>query len=229
MKKVITLLGSLTVAFVLSATQASANILAWDVSGFGSPVNATLTATTIDPGIANSPALSRVDIIGAPTGNAFASSGWNNTAGFLQDNKYLTFTLTAASPGITMESLAFAANGSSTDPATWKWGYSVNGGAFTLSSTFTASSVVQLNTWDFTDVPLSAGDSVEFRFWSYGTTAINGGVASTGGTWRIPGNGNVIGSDDLVLTYSVIPEPSTMALIGMGLLGMLAFARRRRA
>ena len=229
MKTGIKVLGAVAVAVVLSAVQVSANILAWDVSGHGSPGDASLTASTIDAGIANSPALTRVGIVIAPTGNAFASSGWNNTASFLQNNQYQTFTLVADAPGITLESLAFAGNGSATGARNWRWGYSVNGGAFTLSSDFVGSQVVQLNTWDFTDVPLTGGDSVEFRFWSWGTVGNNGGTASTGGTFRIPGNGNISGTDDLVLNYSVIPEPSTMTLIGISLAGLLAFARRRRA
>jgi hypothetical protein len=229
MKALIKIVCVVVVAFVFSTVQAPASMLAWDTSGHGSPVDTTLTASTIDPGIGNSPALSRVEIIGAPTGNAFASSGWNNTATFLQNNRYMTFTLVASAP-ITLETLAFAGNGSATGARNYRWGYSVNGGAFTFSSDYLGSQVVQTFTWDFTDVPLSATDSVEFRFWSWGAVGINGGAASTGGTFRIPGNGNIdANGNDLILTYSVIPEPSTMALIGFGLVGLLAFARRHRS
>lgn len=66
---------------------------------------------------------------------------------------------------------------------------------------------------------------MEFRFWAYGSTSINGGTPSANGTVRI---GNIAGND-LMLNGSteIIPKPSKAVLVVMGLLGAYRFSRRR--
>jgi hypothetical protein len=106
------------------------------------------------------------------------------------------------------------------------WGFSVNGGAFTTTTvTMNSTPASSLTTWDFTDATVSAGQSIEFRMWVWGTQSASGGTATSNGTGRIA---NITGND-LVVNYSVIPEPSTITLIGFGLVGLLAFARRRHS
>lgn len=47
-------------------------------------------------------------------------------------------------------------------------------------------------------------------------------------TTHIDGNGQTVYFDDLTYTVAVIPEPSTLVLAGLGLIGLLAYGSRRR-
>lgn len=83
-------------------------------------------------------------------------------------------------------------------------------------------SLANNSNWVFTngsfgETNLNAGNQVFFRLYGF-----NGAGSPASGTanWRI---------DDITLTASVIPEPSTYALIGLALLGVFFFARRRKA
>ena len=219
---------SLAVAALFSATQASANILAWDVTGTGSPLNATLAATTIDSGIANTPTLSRVGVLGVAAGAAYNNNNWNNAATFNEGNFYVTFSLVVGASPITLDSLDYAINGSNTAPASGRWGFSINGGSFTtFDFTITNPQPAANSSINLGSAVAGAGDTVEFRWWQFGTVNVTGGTAATTGTARIANSATV--GNDLQLNYSIIPEPSTVMLIGVGLVGLLAFVRRRHA
>ena len=226
MKKALIAIALVTV----SALGARADIVAaWDVSGHGTPSDATLNATTVNGGlISNTPALVRTGVTANNTGNSFASTNWNITNTFDMTNKYVSFDVTAAT-AITLTDLQYAINGSGTGPGTGEWGYSVNGGSFVFQPSFTISASLANATWDFNDVSLNAGDQVEFRFWAFGTTSISGGTSSSTGSIRVPGN--LTSGNDLVLDgiVAAVPEPTTIGLITLGLAGVVAFARRRKA
>ncbi|HUI07353.1 MAG TPA: PEP-CTERM sorting domain-containing protein [Verrucomicrobiae bacterium] len=167
-------------------------------------------------------------VAGAAAANSYNSNNsWNNTATFLQSNKYIDFFVQADGSPITIESLDYAVTLSASAPGTVTWGYSINGGAFTTTSTTPGSSAPSsVTTWDFTDATVGSGQSVEFRMWVWGTTSASGGVATSNGTGRIAN----VSDGDLILHYDIaVPEPSTISLIGFGLLGLLAFVRRRQA
>ena len=208
------------------ASLASAQIVAWDVTGHGSPPDLTLAASSSDPNLASVPSLGRVGIGGTAAVNSFNSTNWNITATLATNNDYITFSVAAAAGyQLNMTSLDYAMNGSNTAPGTDQWGFSTDGGAtWTMETPFNLHNpaVSALSNWDFADVSAS---SVEFRFWAYGNLSIVNGTAAVTGTTRIQ---NIAGND-LILngTVTAIPEPSTLCLIGFGLAGMLAFSRRR--
>jgi hypothetical protein len=228
MKKLLSLLG-LTTAMFVSAVQAQ-ELLTWQMSGVAttnSLPSASTAANLLTGGSLN--ALTRLTVSNNNAANAFAGNNWNLTSTFDESQRYFTFTLQPDSGyEMTLTGLGYTINGSNTAPNTGRWGYSINGGAFTLQDTFTIPFALpsSLNTWDFAD--FTTTDAVEFRFWGFGNVSINGATPATAGALRI-GNGVVAGSD-LVLNGSValVPEPSTTALIGLAGAALAAFVIRRR-
>lgn len=207
-------------------------ILAWDVQGDSSP--ATLLADSVVNAALDTTAglntLSRTGVGQATGANSFNGNQWNLTDTFNTADDYFSFSLSpGAGQTISLSSLDYAVNGSNTGPGNGRWGYSLNGGAFTLQTAFSILNPQpsSLSSWDFSDFDVTESDTVEFRFWAYGATSVNGGTPSSAGTSRIA---NLTGAgDDLVLNGTVIPEPGSMAFMGLGALGMWAFSRRRRS
>ena len=227
-KRICFISGLAAVAFALHPVQADV-ILGWEIQGEGATVVTTSYADTVISDVLTGSAyngLTRTGLTGANAGNSYNSSGWNISNVHSQGNDYIGFQLAPdAGFELTLTTLQYVMNGSNTGPNNGRWGYSVGGGAFTLQDPFTITFALpgSLATWDFADIQTT--DSVEFRFWAYGATSINGVVSQSGGTARV---GNIAGND-LVLngTVAVVPEPGSLAMMGLGALGLWAFARRR--
>ena len=204
-------------------------ILGWEIQGEGATFVPTSFADTVISGVITGSTyngLARTGLTGANAGNSYNSSAWSISNVHSQNNDYIGFTVEADTGfELTLTTLQYVMNGSNTGPNNGRWGYSVGGGAFTLQDPFTITFALpgSLATWDFADIQTT--DSVEFRFWAYGATSINGVVSQSGGTARV---GNIAGND-LVLngTVAVVPEPGSLAMMGLGALGLWAFARRR--
>jgi hypothetical protein len=202
-------------------------ILAYEVDGLtGTTLN--LIPAVLDPDLTGG-TLTRGVGLGATSATAgYSSSAWNITDTFDPDVDFLSVTLDA-DPGymLGVNSITYRMTATSTAPNQARWGYSIDGGAWTYQTPYTISSATAGgadNAW--TDIGLSSVTApVEFRFWVWGTTQADGdGAAATGGTVRIR---NLAGND-LVFdgTVEAIPEPSSL-LLGL-LAGLVLFALRRK-
>jgi hypothetical protein len=102
-------------------------------------------------------------------------------------------------------------------------------GVFTGSAT--PETIVELSTFNVVAAPAGATTVLtpswgpvtgSIRFNGAGSSFITNGTTGSGQNGPDP----LVGFNGLTLT--AVPEPSTIALVGMGLIGVVAFARRRR-
>jgi len=207
MKKFALCVCGIAAAFALAA-QASADVLAYYsftnatiVADTGSGISA-MTWSSTGTSYTFLSGLTQNAQPGFVAGNAFSQNGW------VGDASYFQFTLDTT--GYSAIGFSYAANRSSTGPATTSFQYSSNGGStWTEFSTFaTPSNAAQI--LDLSGISaLDNNASVQFRIIGIGSTAATG-------TMKI----------DNVLMTGIIPEPSTILLVGAGLLGLLALRRR---
>lgn len=144
---------------------------------------------------------------GFPAGNSVSQNAWNS------NNAYFQFTLD--STGYQSLVLAWAGNVSGTGPQNTTLEYSTTGagGTFNNFATF-ATPANSMVTEDLSSIAaLNNNPNDVFRL--VGSTASAGG-----GTAKI---------DNFSIDATVIPEPSTIFLIGCGLVGILPIIRRRRS
>jgi hypothetical protein len=138
---------------------------------------------------------------GFVAGNSVGGNAWMGTTNYFQ------FTLNAS--GFEDIVVSWAANRSATGPTNVLFQYSTDGSTFTTYATVAITASSNLGyTQDLTSVTAldwNANDA--FRIESTG--------AAAGGTLRI---------DNLTVG---VPEPSTVFLVGCGLVGLLAMRRRR--
>lgn len=174
-------------------------------------LGSSLSTLTVGPGILNSGTVVAGTALNenattAPLStfsSSLSSTGWTNNQAYYQ----FTLDATAASGVV----VSYALNRSGTGPSTNDFQYSTDGGSsFTDFASFASPAAFNVYTNDLTAVTAINGDStVVFRIYGLGAT-------SGAGTMRIDN-----------LTIDAVPEPSTVLLVGMGVLGMLALRRRR--
>lgn len=235
-------------AILLSFSQiGSADILAgWDFSSlnggannFGaSPLAASQTALNLMVG-----GLTRgsgIGTTGTGAARAWGANAWDgstDSSTAISASKFVTFSLTAdAGSQMSISSIdAFNVRRSGTGPTTGQLQYQIGGDSFvdigssiTWGAITTSAGNPQVPI-DLTGIlalqNIAGGTSVTFRIVSFGAT-------SSTGTWYLnEGSTATPGVNDFAISGSVspVPEPGTVALVGLGLGAVLYGVRRRRA
>jgi hypothetical protein len=176
-------------------------------------IGSAISTFTFNPSTATQP-------MTLPSGNAHASPlyvagnsvSFNNWASNSSTAKYFqaTIDMTGYSGLVLSYDIQRSAGGSKTN-SIW---YSTDGGAtFTsFNETFlsVASAYVSFTNDMSTVTALDNNPNVQIRWIPY--------LSNSGGTYRI---------DNIQIDATVIPEPSTILLVGVGLAGMIAIRRRR--
>jgi hypothetical protein len=159
------------------------------VLGYGQIYSNTFTGASACPTPGNAPlvasnatgtVLVRNTLTCMAAANVFNSSTINNTA-TVNDNSYIQFTVTAdAGYQLNVTSLSFFSQGSLTAPNQMEVRYSTDG--FVSSTSWgaaprTLTSPGAVSTWDFPDFTTTAGGTVTFRLYPYGTQRADLGTA----------------------------------------------------
>ncbi len=218
----------LTAALGLAGASVRAEtIIGFEVNGVLGDVT-SLVAATLNENLTATD-LIRSDELGPNAGaNSFNSNTWNITDTFDVDTNYLSFSFSTASGYmLNIDSLEYNMASSPTAPNTGRWGYSINGGSFELQEAFTIASGTGGGDGSWTNIGLEdTSGTIEFRYWQWGADRVATGDSQNSGTSRIRN----LSGDDLLVTGSVtvIPEPSTLVLMGMTALAAFGILRRRR-
>jgi hypothetical protein len=228
------------IASIFLATVAGVNaqvLLGWNTFG-------NLGTETSESSVLNDPLLSTSNltlgsgVTAAANGNRFGGSGWfdtgntasgNTLAEAIAGNSFIEFVVTpTAGNQFTATSFQFYWDRSGTGPQSVTLRSSFDSFASDLG---TASGLTQGGTFTLSTISISGLTDVSaattFRLYGTGATA----TAGTGGFDSQLTPVDISTSPNVVLigTTSVIPEPSTWALIGLGSAFMLWSIRRRRS
>ncbi len=230
MKKTITLLLALLLSTLVSSR---ADILGQWTFELNPPAD-LLNSTTISGIVAD---------FGSGTASgvhASASSDWTTPAGNGSTNSLSVNTWTVgdyfqfqvSTIGVTGIGISFDQTSSATGPRDFEIAYSTDGSLFIAFTPYTvlqnglapnpswnvnASSSAYSFSFDLSGVTaIDEQPSVYFRLINSSTTSAGGGTVAATGTDRV----------DNFTVYSPVPEPSTAALLGLGLLACI-FIRRR--
>lgn len=221
----------LTAATALCAIQTTkADVLAdWTFE-----TSAPTTTGPFSPEIGSGSAFaSGLGTISSPAGNgsphSFSANGWTNAT-----LSYFQFNVNAT--GHNNLGVTFDQTSSSTGPANFLFQYSTDGSTFTTfqgysplvnaspNPVWNSSTSSSLYTFNFdlsSIIGLNNDSTVDFRLLETGTVSEggNGGVVASGGTDRV---------DNFIVTASAVPEPTTLALSGIGGLFSMFVLRRKR-
>lgn len=223
------ILAHVSAVALVAASSAWADTLAqWTFENSGPSIAGTSTtfgpiAPEVGSGNAYGVHASASTVWSSPVGNgspeSFSANNWSV-------NDYFEFTI-PSTVGYKDVSISYDQIGSGTGPRDFSFTYSTDGsifitvGSYQLTSGVSWSGTIGGRPDQLSFLNISALDNwngtIYFRVVDDSTTSINGGTVAAGGTGRI---------DNFTVTATMIPEPSALALVGLGVAGLVAFRRR---
>jgi hypothetical protein len=205
---------------IASTTWAQTTITTYDFTnalGNQASTTASLVAgnMTADP-ISRGPGLSL-----SAGADSISAGNWT-TAGTIDLSDYYTFTLTPATGfGLDLNTIEFSDRRSATAPLNMAIRSSLDAFAGDIT-TLTLANDTSFHRQIITLGPAFDGitSAVEFRLYGYN-------AGNSLGTLRIGGDGSVGTPNNLIVTGAVIPEPTTLALLSLGAVGLVARRRKK--
>jgi len=230
-KLLLTLIGIATLTHIAKADDIA---LSWDF-GVGTPNNAPSVGTPSNFAVSAFTLGNSLGNVTTPINTSSASTGYPGASGSenlgnavkigaidVTTSAYYEFTLTA-DPGYTVSLTNFDFGSRST--ATGPKSFALYSSADSYTASLFTGTLLSNSTWAFFDNSISSpvvsdgGGALTYRLFLYDGT---GSPAS--GT-----ENNRIDDVSMTVTTAPIPEPGTVALVGLGLGAILFGVRRRRA
>jgi hypothetical protein len=223
---------ALVAVLSLAAATLNAQTLAqWTFEVSGPAYNTTVTASSIS-GIVPEIGAGFASGVHASSSAAWTSPVGNGSAESLSVNNWAVgdyWQFEVSTVGYQGILFTFDQTSSSTGPRDFRLAYSTDGSSFTGFATYsvlansspnawTSGTYNPLHTYSFDLSSVTAIDNapnVYLRLIADSTVSANGGTLAAAGTDRVDN-----------VTVSVVPEPTVLALVGLGLAG-LAITRRR--